>query len=151
MHLPDIETVSAQVHATWMDSKRAQGVTTRQAEDGEELMVPYAALSEKAKDLDRNTVKAVYAAIEAAAEQNAIDWSVGVPIRDAHQPDPTDTFARSFGYSNYEAYKKARDIAHVNALMSDNEKPESLDMFAHAFGYASYQAYDEARDTAHGR
>lgn len=48
-----------------MDSKRAQGVTTRKAEDGEELMVPYADLSEKAKELDRGTVRAVYQAIEA--------------------------------------------------------------------------------------
>lgn len=63
--LPDIEAVSAAVHATWMDSKRAQGVTTRKAEDGEELMVPYDQLSEKAKQLDRGTVQAVYAAINA--------------------------------------------------------------------------------------
>lgn len=63
MDLPDIETVSAEVHEAWMQSKRAQGVTTRKSESGEELMVPYAQLSEAAKDLDRNTVKAVYAAI----------------------------------------------------------------------------------------
>lgn len=62
--LPDIEVVSAAVHDAWMDSKRAQGVTSRKAEDGEELMVPYDQLSEKAKDLDRNSVRAVYAAIE---------------------------------------------------------------------------------------
>jgi hypothetical protein len=65
--LPDIELVSDKVHEAWMKSKRDQGVTTRKAEDGEELMVPYPQLSDKAKDLDRNTVKAVYAAIEAAA------------------------------------------------------------------------------------
>jgi len=63
MNLPDIEIVSAEVHAAWMDSKRAQGVTSRKAEDGEELMVPYDALSDKAKELDRGTVRAVYAAI----------------------------------------------------------------------------------------
>jgi hypothetical protein len=68
MALPDIETVSAKVHEAWMDSKRAQGVTTRKAEDGEELMAPYEQLSEKAKELDRGTVKAVYAAIEAASK-----------------------------------------------------------------------------------
>ncbi len=67
MNLPDIEVVSAQVHSAWMDSKRAQGVTTRKAENGEELMVPYEQLSEKAKDLDRGTVVAVYAAIESLA------------------------------------------------------------------------------------
>ena len=67
MNLPDIEDVSAAVHAAWMDSKRAQGVESRKAEDGEELMVPYAQLSEKAKELDRGTVRAVYRAIEACA------------------------------------------------------------------------------------
>ena len=64
MKLPDIELVSAQVHEAWMESKKANGVTSRKSEDDEELMVPYEKLSEKAKDLDRNTVKAVYAAIK---------------------------------------------------------------------------------------
>lgn len=64
MNLPDIESVSAKVHEAWMESKKAQGVTTRKAEDGEELMVPYEELSEKAKELDRGTVTAVYKAIE---------------------------------------------------------------------------------------
>lgn len=63
--LPDIEEVSAQVHESWMASKRSQGISSRKSEDGEELMVPYEQLSEKAKDLDRMTVRAVYAAIEA--------------------------------------------------------------------------------------
>ena len=67
--LPDIEVVSAKVHEAWMESKRAQGVTSRKSETGEELMVPYEQLSEPAKDLDRGTVRAVYAAIRAAAEQ----------------------------------------------------------------------------------
>lgn len=61
--LPDIEVVSAKVHEEWMKTKRVMRVDSRKAEDGEELMVPYDQLSEKAKDLDRNTVKAVYAAI----------------------------------------------------------------------------------------
>ena len=63
MNLPDLELVAAEVHLAWMASKRAQGVSSRKAEDGEELMVPYERLSERAKDLDRNTVRAVYAAI----------------------------------------------------------------------------------------
>lgn len=67
MNLPDIEAVSAEVHLAWMFAKRAAGVTTRKAEDGEELMVPYDQLSEKAKDLDRGSVRAVYAAIERLA------------------------------------------------------------------------------------
>lgn len=64
--LPDVELVSAKVHGAWIASKLAKGVTTRLSETGEELMVDYNLLSEAAKDLDRNTVKAVYAAIEAA-------------------------------------------------------------------------------------
>ncbi len=67
MQLPDIELVSAKVHEAWMQSKLRQNITSRKAEDGEELMVPYDQLSEKAKDLDRETVKAVYAAIAAAS------------------------------------------------------------------------------------
>lgn len=63
-NLPDIELVAARVHQQWMDTKLAQGVTTRLAEDGEELMVPYEELSEKQKQTDRNTVIAVYKAIE---------------------------------------------------------------------------------------
>lgn len=65
--LPDIETVSAEVHAAWMESKRAQGWISRRGSGGEELMVPYDELSEPAKDLDRATVRAVYAAIERSA------------------------------------------------------------------------------------
>lgn len=66
--LPDIEDVSALVHLAWMEMKRSQGVTTRRSEAGEELMVPYAQLSEAAKELDRGTVRAVYAAIQSAKE-----------------------------------------------------------------------------------
>jgi hypothetical protein len=67
--LPDIEVVSAKVHEAWMDSKRAQGPTSRRSETGEGLMVPYEQLSEPAEELDRASVRAVYAAIRAAAEQ----------------------------------------------------------------------------------
>ena len=66
MRLPDVEPVAAAVHEAWMATKRAQGVTTRRSETGEELMVPYAELSEAAKELDRGTVRAVYAGIAAA-------------------------------------------------------------------------------------
>lgn len=61
--LPDIELVSERVHESWVLMKKAQGFDSRKAEDGEELMVPYSQLSEKAKNLDRATVKAVYKAI----------------------------------------------------------------------------------------
>jgi hypothetical protein len=62
--LPDVEVVAAEVHAAWIRSKHAQGVTSRRSEFGEELMVPYANLSESAKDLDRATVRSVYTAIQ---------------------------------------------------------------------------------------
>ncbi|HEV7376770.1 MAG TPA: RyR domain-containing protein [Pyrinomonadaceae bacterium] len=68
MDLPDIEIVSAKVHEAWMESKKAQGVTTRKSEKGEELMVPYEQLSEAAKELDRSAVRAVYAAIQEATQ-----------------------------------------------------------------------------------
>ena len=58
-----IEAVSARVHAAWMDTKRAQGVTSRPSEWGEEQMVPYADLTERAKDLDRGTVREVLSAL----------------------------------------------------------------------------------------
>jgi len=64
--LPDLELVSAKAHDAWMAGKAKQGIASRKAEDGEELMVPYAQLSEKAKELDRGMVRSVYAAIEAA-------------------------------------------------------------------------------------
>lgn len=72
MKLPDIETVASFVHEAWVQSKRTQGFTSRMAEDGEELMVPYRQLSEKAKELDRATVNAVYEAIRQS--QRACFW-----------------------------------------------------------------------------
>lgn len=63
--LPDIEMVAEKVHESWMVVKRNQGIVSRKAEDGEELMVPYAQLSEPQKEMDRSLVRTVYAAIEA--------------------------------------------------------------------------------------
>lgn len=63
MNLPDIEEVAAKVHEAWMEAKRAHGITSRKSEDGEELMTTYERLSERAKELDRATVRAVYEAI----------------------------------------------------------------------------------------
>ena len=62
--LPDIELVADKVHESWMKSKLKQGIKSRKSEDGEELMIPYSKLSEKQKDLDRETVKTVYNAIK---------------------------------------------------------------------------------------
>ncbi len=61
-----IERISAAVHERWMETKRSQGVTSRKSETGEEMMVPYEELSELARDLDRNSVRAVLNAIVAA-------------------------------------------------------------------------------------
>ncbi|MBC8031871.1 MAG: hypothetical protein H7Z16_17445 [Pyrinomonadaceae bacterium] len=69
MKLPDIEPVADAVHRAWMKAKLAQGVTSRKSEAGEELMVEYEQLSEAAKDLDRETVRAVYSAIESLSEE----------------------------------------------------------------------------------
>jgi hypothetical protein len=64
MNLPDLEAVAALVHENWIKGQQAAGVTSRKDPTGEELMVPYAELSERAKELDRATVRTVYAAIE---------------------------------------------------------------------------------------
>ena len=69
MDLPDIELVAALVHEAWMKSKKAKGVETRKSESGEELMVPYDQLSEDARELDRASVRAVYAAIQSAQQE----------------------------------------------------------------------------------
>ena len=68
MELPDIEVVSAKVHEAWIATKRAQGITSRPAADGTEQMVPYDELPDALKELDRSTVRAVYSAIQAAAD-----------------------------------------------------------------------------------
>lgn len=69
--LPDIETIAAKVHEAWINSKLNQGITSRQSESGEELMVPYEQLSEQAKDLDRVMVNAVFKAIEEVEKEEA--------------------------------------------------------------------------------
>ena len=69
MKLPDIEAVAAKVHEAWMKTKRAKGITTRKSEAGEELMVDYEQLSVEAKELDRASVRAVYAAIQSLSQE----------------------------------------------------------------------------------
>jgi hypothetical protein len=68
LQLPDLEIVAEKVHESWLKSKQAQGVLSRLSETGEELMVPYQQLSEPAKELDRITVRTVYAAIESLSD-----------------------------------------------------------------------------------
>jgi hypothetical protein len=69
MKLPDMEAVARKVHEAWMQAKLAQGIQTRKSETGEELMVDYDQLSEEAKELDRGSVRAVYAAIQSLQEE----------------------------------------------------------------------------------
>jgi hypothetical protein len=71
MKLPDIEAVAAKVHDAWVQAKLAQGITSRKSETGEELMVEYVQLSEEARDLDRASVRAVYAAIQSLSQQKS--------------------------------------------------------------------------------
>jgi hypothetical protein len=54
-----IEAVAADVHAAWIEAKKAQGITSRPSSDGIEQMVPYAELPDHLKELDRATVRAV--------------------------------------------------------------------------------------------
>jgi hypothetical protein len=61
-----IEVTAKAAHEGWTEGKRTQGITSRKAEWGEEFMVPYAELSERAKDIDRAAVKSVLDAIERA-------------------------------------------------------------------------------------
>ncbi len=49
----DLEAKAEKSHASWMEQKHKEGVSTRLSEDGEELMVPYSELSEKQKNMDR--------------------------------------------------------------------------------------------------
>jgi uncharacterized HAD superfamily protein len=60
-----MEEIAAKVHDAWIETKKAQGVTSRLNEWEEEQMVPYHQLSDRAKDLDRGTVRAVLSAIKA--------------------------------------------------------------------------------------
>lgn len=50
----DIEKEAERSHDNWMKEKLDKGITSRRSvDDGEEFMVPYKQLSEKAKNLDR--------------------------------------------------------------------------------------------------
>jgi len=62
--MPRLERLAEEIHQKWIDTKLSQGISSRLAEDGEELMVPYSQLSEKAKQLDRNSVSAVLDALD---------------------------------------------------------------------------------------
>jgi len=63
MVLPEREKVAARVHAAWVEIKKKRGIASLPSEWGEELMVDYGQLSERAKDLYRAMVQTVYDAI----------------------------------------------------------------------------------------
>ncbi len=58
-----IDQVARRIHQCWMNWNIEQGFTSRPAIWGEELMVQWDAMSERAKDLDRKTVKEVMEAL----------------------------------------------------------------------------------------
>jgi hypothetical protein len=93
MKLPDIEAVSAAVHDSWMDGKRKTGIKSRKAENGEELMVPYAKLSDPQKEQDRATVRTVYEAINRLSEGDSMFPPKKKPFPakpDLSEPDSLD-------------------------------------------------------------
>lgn len=119
----EIEAAACEaVHDAWMRAKYWQGVTSRQSETGEELMVPYSDLSDAAKALDAASVQATldaalpilethYKAIAKRLEiaETLLDGGHieinGIPWREAWErmqrlTDPTS-----------DDYKKARGIA----------------------------------------
>lgn len=77
LNLPDIEKVCEVYHEKWMDGKKAASITSRKTEDGEELMVPYNQLSDKAKEYIRNIVNNVYNAIEGLLPEETTQQEVG--------------------------------------------------------------------------
>ncbi len=58
-----VEELAERVHEAWIEKKALDGVSSRLAADGEELMVAYAQLSDNARELDRVTVRAVLTAL----------------------------------------------------------------------------------------
>ena len=114
--LPNLELVSSKVHDEWMKTKKSQGITSRKSETGEELMVPYEKLSEKAKDLDRNTVKAIFSAIKSIKnESNWIQGAVKHPGKCTPMSNPECT-----GHAKALAKRfKSGDI-HQDNLKKDN-------------------------------
>lgn len=65
-----VELLADWAHQGWMVAKQADGIASRLSEWGEEFMVPYAELSERAKDIDRAAVRSVIDGLE----------TLGVPV-----------------------------------------------------------------------
>lgn len=69
--VPPLDVTAAAVHAAWVRAKRASGVTSHLATDGEELMKPFERLSQQARQFDRDMVLAVYLCIGAQPSASA--------------------------------------------------------------------------------
>jgi hypothetical protein len=69
MKLPDIEQLAAAAHAIWLFARRAEGVSSRKSAKGEELMVPYDRLSERAKERYREEGRAWHRAFVPNVEE----------------------------------------------------------------------------------
>jgi hypothetical protein len=87
-HAPDMELIAERVHNAWMKTKRAQGFESHLTADGREQMVPYADLADDLKELDRVTVRAVYAAIANAEETKVTTAESSLEGLPASHPDP---------------------------------------------------------------
>lgn len=59
-----VEAMAESAHNAWMQSYVAQGYTSRKAAWGEEFMVPFDALSERGKELDRMIMRAILDAFD---------------------------------------------------------------------------------------
>lgn len=81
-----------------MKNKRKGGVDSRKSEDGEELMVPYARLSEKQKDQDRQTVTTVLEAIKSvngdAMKKPGIDLPIALKKPSAMKGGPGEAMPK---------------------------------------------------------
>lgn len=75
LNLPDIDLVAAALHDSWVAERRRDGVTTWRNQFDEDALVPYGELSDRSKDNDRLTVRAVYAAMNAATATQFRRWS----------------------------------------------------------------------------
>jgi thymidylate synthase ThyX len=71
---PLIDQLAHELHENWRESMRAAGVESRRAawDDSEELMVPWPRLSERAKDHNRDMIRAVFRASTELLQSSAV-------------------------------------------------------------------------------
>jgi hypothetical protein len=117
-----IEAVSADVHAAWIETKLAQGVTSRPSSDGVEQMVPYDELPDHIKELDRSTVRAVFAS---PALQEALgDFEYAAQVRDGQNGawvcDPYNYPFGDIDYATNQMNQWKRTMEKINGSVDDN-------------------------------